>query len=118
VPSRLSSAVQPNQCGLYANCGSGYLNAAAFEPHDGERQQFVSTLAEPAVSLNKTSREEFQLEKEKEEERRKRKRKREEIVPLVTLLHRVVKYTSHQLILIKMRLTLAARSLVFFRFEP
>lgn len=30
---------------------------------------------------------------------------------------RVVKYTSHQLILIKMRLTLAARSLVSFRLE-
>ncbi|KAG5319561.1 MOS1T transposase, partial [Pseudoatta argentina] len=46
VLSRPSSAVQPNQCGLYANCSSGYLSAAAFEPHDEERQQFVSTLAE------------------------------------------------------------------------
>lgn len=43
---RSSSAVQPNQCGLYANCGSGYLSAAAFEQHDVEGQQFVSTLAE------------------------------------------------------------------------
>lgn len=46
MPStRPSSAVQPNQCGLYANCGSGYLSAGAFERH-GEGQQFVSTLAE------------------------------------------------------------------------
>lgn len=39
-------SLQPNQCGLYANCGSGYLSAAAFEQHDVEGQQFVSTLAE------------------------------------------------------------------------
>lgn len=71
----------------------------------------------PAVSLNKTSREEFQPEKRERERKRKRgeeerekgrgSEREREMAPLVALLHRVVKYTSHQLILIKMRLTLA-----------
>lgn len=71
------------------------------------------------MSLNKTSREEFQLEKRRRERKRDRKEKdrERERWSLVAVLRRVVKYTSHQLILIKMRLTLAARSLVSFRLE-
>lgn len=87
--SRPSSAVQSNQCGLYANCGSGYLSAAAVSnsPTWKGSSSFLPW-QKPAVSLNKTSREEFQLEKRRggrktDRERERREGKEKERWPVV-----------------------------------
>lgn len=114
VPPRRSSRIS-------VDCMQIAVAATWAPPHSsrttGKGSSTFLPWQKPAVSLNKTSREEFQPEKRERRKKRKKERERE-MALLVASLHRVVKYTSHQLILIKMRLTLTARSLVSFRFEP